>query len=145
MATEKMNNTRSRSSEDRRFLDLNQCFPLRPIRTDKELAKANAIIEELSLRDDLSRAEDDYLDVLGDIVWKYENEAHPLPSISGEDMLRHLVEARGLTQAEVARGAKVAEPTISAILVGRRLLNRNRIAALGRYFEVSPALFLAAE
>jgi HTH-type transcriptional regulator/antitoxin HigA len=129
----------------RRFLAWNRRFPLRPIRTDEELARANALVAELIGRDDLDAAEDDYLDVLGDLIWKYEGEAHPLPSVSGEAMLRHLIEARDLTQAEVARGSKIAEPTISAILAGRRSLNRDHIAALSRYFQVSPALFIPVE
>lgn len=142
MATGKKNDAALLGPDGRRFLALNRRFPLRPIRTDEELARANAIVAELVRRADLDPAEDDYLDVLGDLVWKYEGEAHPLPSVSGEDMLRHLIESRDLTQAEVARGSGIAEPTISAILAGRRSLNRDHIAALCRYFRVSPALFI---
>ena len=126
----------------RRFLALNRRFPLRPIRSDDGLAIANAVIADLVARDDLDPAEDDYLEVLGDLVWKYENEAHPLPSVPGEAMLRHIIESRDVTQAEVARGAGIAEPTISAILAGRRSLNRDHITALARFFGVSPAVFL---
>ena len=60
-------------------------------------SRANAIVGELILRDDLDPAEDDYLDALGDLVWKYENQAHPLPSVSGAAMLRHILESRDLT------------------------------------------------
>lgn len=82
--------------ESKRFLALNRKFPLRPIRTDDELERANAIIASLVSRDNLDAAEDDYLDVLGDLVWKYETEAHPLPSVSAEDMLHHIIESREL-------------------------------------------------
>ena len=129
-------------AESRRFLTLNRRFPLRPIRTDEDLARANAIIAEMIARDDLDAAEDDYLDVLGDLVWKYEEDAHPLPSVSGEDVLRHILESRELSQAELSRGTGIAEPTISAILAGRRSLNRDHIAALSAYLGVSPAVFI---
>ncbi len=142
MATGKKTDAPTLSLEDYRFLDWNRRFPLHPIRTDQDLARAKAIIAELIHRDDLDAAEEDYLDVLGDLVWKYESEAHPFPTVSGEAMLRHLIEARDVTQVEVARGAGIAEPTISAILAGRRALNRDHIAALAKYFEVSPALFV---
>ena len=128
--------------ESKRFLALNRRFPLRPIHSDDALARANAIVRELILRDDLDPAEEDYLDVLGDLVWKYEYTAHPLPPVSGEAMLRHIIESRDLTQAEVARGAGIAEPTISAVLSGRRSLNRDHIEALARYLSVSPAVFI---
>ena len=57
--------------------------------------------------------------MLGDLAWKYEEGAHPPPEVAGEAMLRHIFESRDLTQAEVARGAGIAEPAISAILAGR--------------------------
>lgn len=142
MASGKKSEGDAATLDRRRFLTLNRRFPLRPIRSDEELERACAIIDDLSGRESLDPAEDDYLDVLGDLVEKYEDEAHPLPSVSGEAMLRHILEARGLTQAEVARGAGIAEPTISAILAGRRSLNRDHIAALAGYFGVSPAVFI---
>ena len=114
-----------------------------PIRSDEQLARANAVIAKLLAQGDLDAAEDDALDVLGDLVWNYENAAHPLPTVSGEEMLRHVIESRGLTQAEVARGSKIAEPTISAILAGRRL-NRDHIAAIAEYFGISPVVFVAS-
>ena len=79
------------TAESRRFLALNRRFPSRPIRTDEDLARANAIVAGLVAREDLDAAEDDYLDVLGDLVWKYEEEAHPMPAVSGEDVLRHIL------------------------------------------------------
>lgn len=142
MATGRRSEGDTATVESRRFLALNRRFPLRPIRSDEDLARANAMIGELATREDLDPAEDDYLDVLGDLVWKYETEAHPLPSVSGEDMLRHILDGRGMTQTEAARGAGIAEPTMSAILSGKRSLNRDHIAALARFFGVSPAVFI---
>ena len=56
---------------DRAYLTLIRRFPLRPIRTDTELAAASEMIDELTVRDDLGSTEADYLDVLGDLVEKY--------------------------------------------------------------------------
>ena len=131
-----------RRAAERHGSSLNRRVPLRPIRTDEALARANAVIAALLGRGDLDPAEEDYLDVLGDLVAKYEDQAHPLPNVSGEEVLRHLLDARGLTQAELARGAGIAEPTISAILAGRRRLNRRHIAALAEHLKVDAAVFL---
>ena len=130
-------------SDLRRFLDLNAEFPLRPIRTDEELDGAHAVVASLIRRDDLTPAEEDYLDVLGDLARAYEDEAHPLPPVSGVDMLRHILEARDLTRAEVSRSTGIAEPTLSAILSGKRSLNLRHVQALARVFEVGPEVFLA--
>jgi HTH-type transcriptional regulator/antitoxin HigA len=126
------------------YLELVRRFPLRPIRSEEELDRAIAVIDSLIDRDELSPDEQDYLDILGDIVERYETEHHPLPPVSDAEMLRHLIEARGTTQARVAAKTGISESTISAILAGRRGLNRKHIEALARYFKVNPAVFISA-
>ena len=57
-------------------------------------------------------------------------------------MLRHFLDARGVTRSEAARGAGIAVSTISSILAGKRRMNRDHIEALAQFFNVSPAVFL---
>ncbi len=72
-------------------------------------------------------------------------DPEPLPDAVVEaDMLRHLIEARGLARARVATDAGIAETTISAILQGERAMGRKHVAAPARDFRVSPAVFLPA-
>ncbi len=66
-----------------------------------------------------------------------------MPSVSDAGMLRHLIEAKGVTQAEVARATGIAESTISAVLAGNRRLNREHIEKLARYFHVGGQAFLS--
>lgn len=127
-----------------RYLELIRQHPLRPIRSEDELVRAIAIIDSLIDRDELAPDEEDYLDILGDIVEKYETEHHPMPPVSDAEMLRHLIDARDTTQARVAEETGIAESTISAILTGKRGLNRKHIEALARHFKVNPAVFLSA-
>jgi HTH-type transcriptional regulator/antitoxin HigA len=56
-------------------------------------------------------------------------------------VLRHLLEARGATQAAVARENGIAESTISEVLAGKRALSRAQIGKLARYFNVGPTAF----
>ncbi len=58
-------------------------------------------------------------------------------------MLQHLIEAKGVTQAEVAAATNIAESTISALVRGKRRLARKHLEALAGYFRVSPAVFLS--
>lgn len=51
-----------------RYLELLARFPLRPVRTEAELDAATEVIHELIDQDKRSAAEDDYLDVLSDLV-----------------------------------------------------------------------------
>jgi HTH-type transcriptional regulator/antitoxin HigA len=123
------------------YLKLVRGFPLRPIRTDEELDRAIDVINSLLDRNDLDPAEADYLDVLGDLVERYETEQHPIEDVSDADLLAHLIDAKGVTQAQVARGAGIAVSTISEVLSGKRTLSRTHIGKLARYFGVDPGVF----
>ena len=126
-----------------RYHALVRRFPLRAIRDDDELDRAMTLIDELIDRDDLADDEQDYLEALSTFVERYESEQHPIPPASDAEMLRHLIESRGVTQATVAEDVGIAESTISAILAGKRGLNRRHVSKLAGYFTVSPAVFLA--
>ena len=118
-------------------------FPLRPIRSEGELDRAISTVNSLLDRDQLDPDEQDYLDVLGDLIEKYEAEHHPIPPVSDAEMLRFLIESKDVTQAQVSLEAGIAESTISEILAGKH----GSIVATSRrwrsIFHVSPAVFLA--
>jgi HTH-type transcriptional regulator/antitoxin HigA len=135
------NETRPRGPTSHRYFDLVREFPLRPLRSDRELDQAIVVIDRLLARGRLASDEDDYLDVLSDLVEKYEDERYPIEPVSGIDALRHLVESSGKTRAAIAAEAALPESTLSEILSGRRRLNTRHIGVLARYFRVSPALF----
>ncbi|HJZ91003.1 MAG TPA: helix-turn-helix domain-containing protein [Gemmataceae bacterium] len=128
-----------------RYLELVRRFPLRPLRTDTDLEAAVAVVDSLIDQDDLSAPEQDYLDVLSDLVEAYETEAVPMRPVGDADMLRFLIEGRGITQSEVATQAGIAESTVSEVLAGKRKLNRAQIGKLARYFHVEPGVFTFGE
>jgi HTH-type transcriptional regulator/antitoxin HigA len=129
-------------TEDR-YLDLVRRFPLRPLRTDADLDAAVAVIDELIDRAALTAPEQDYLDVLSDLVESYESQTIPMRPVGDADLLRFLIDHKGVSQAAVASGAGIAESTISEVLAGKRQLNRTQIAKLARYFGLDPGAFLA--
>jgi HTH-type transcriptional regulator/antitoxin HigA len=128
-----------------RYLELVRQFPLRPLRTDADLDAAVAVVDSLLDRDDLSAPEQDYLDVLSDLIEAYEAEAVPMRPVGDADMLRFLIENDGTTQAEVAKEVGIAESTVSEVLAGKRKLNRAQIGKLARYFHVEPGAFVLIE
>jgi HTH-type transcriptional regulator/antitoxin HigA len=127
------------------YLRLIRRFPLRPIQSEEELDRATAVMNELLDRDDLDPAEDDYLDVLGDLVERYEDKAHPIPDVSEGEMLAFLIEQKDVKQVDVSRGAGIAESTLSEVLAGKRKLTRGQVEKLARYFGVEPGVFLAVD
>ena len=131
-------------TEDR-YLDLVRQFSLRPLRTEADLDAAIAVVAALIDRPTLTAPEQDYLDVLGDLVEAYEAEAVPMTHVRDADMLRFLIEQKGVTQAKLATGAGIAESTISEVLSGKRKLNRTQIGKLAQYFHIEPSAFLSIE
>lgn len=123
------------------YLKLVRTFPLRPIRSDAELDRAIVVIDSLIDRDALDPGEDDYLDVLGDLVYKYESKHDPVAAVPDSDMVRFLLESNSMSQAELAQRTGIAESTISEILAEKRKLSRRHIAAISKVFQVSPAVF----
>jgi HTH-type transcriptional regulator / antitoxin HigA len=124
------------------YLELVQRFPLRHLRSDRELKRAIKMIDTLIIRSDLARGEQDYLDVLTDIVEKYEAENCPMSPVSDADMLRHLIEARGITQAQLSADVNIPMSSISEVLHGKKKLTRRHIGILAEYFRVDPGVFL---
>jgi HTH-type transcriptional regulator / antitoxin HigA len=127
---------------DPAYLALIRRFPLRPLRTDAELDAASEMVDDLTDRNDLSPAESDYLDVLGDLVEKYEDEHVEMPHVSDGTMLRSLMEEKGVRQVDVVRGTGISKTVLSLVLNDKRVLTREHIGALSKYFGVNPSSFL---
>jgi HTH-type transcriptional regulator / antitoxin HigA len=143
MARSQTPRTTQRRVAGDRYLELVCQVPLRPIRSEAELDSAIAMIDALLDLDKRSGDEEDYLDVLSDLVEKYEDENDPMPTVASTEMLRFLIDNRATTQTEVATETGIAESTISEILAGKREMNRKHIEALARHFNVNPAVFMS--
>src|SRR5688572_973053 len=91
-----------------RYLALVRRFPLRPIRSEDDLDEATKVIHSLIDLETLSDAEQDYLDVLSDLVEAYEEVHYPIDPVSDVDMLHYLLDLRELTQAQLAKAVGIA-------------------------------------
>lgn len=135
--------TRTRAgSEQDTYLLLVKEFPLRPIRSDAALVEARRMIDKLVDRlDDLEEGERDYLDVLADLVERYEKATIPMPRLPDQLMLRFLLDAKEVSQSQLAKDTGIAVSTISEVLAGKRKLTRSQVEQLARYFHVGPGVF----
>lgn len=118
-------------------------FPLRPIGSDDELDRAIAILDSMLDQSVLDRGEQGYLDVLAELIRAYENEHHPMSSVSDAEILAHLLDARGESQAVLASVTGIAESTVSEILSGARRMNRRHIEIFCRHFHVPASVFIS--
>jgi HTH-type transcriptional regulator/antitoxin HigA len=124
------------------FSELVAQFEPRPIRSERELKKAHKTIERLMAKGDLSKDESDYLETLSILVETFEATAYPLNERSQRDMLAHLMEVRGLTQAQLSRGTGISPATISSVLAERRQFSKADIRNLCKFLHVPAAIWL---
>ena len=97
-------------------------------------------MDQLLAQGELKRGEEMYLDALSDLVAAYEDEHYPIEPASDADVLRHLIEAKGVTQAQLSRDTMVPKSTISEILAGKKHLSRQMIRKLADYCRVDVSL-----
>jgi len=141
MATKTQFRLRGKSKDS--YLELVLDFPLASIKSDDHLEEAQKVIDALLARVTLNEGEETYLDALSDLVGAYEDEHHAIATASDADMLQHLLDAKGITQAQLSREANLAKSTISEVLKGRKRFSRQMIRKLSEYFQVDASVLAA--
>ena len=101
------------------YLELILAFPLSSIRSDEHLIEAQKVMDCLLAKGELDDGQETYLEALSDLVGVYEDEHHAIEPASDADMLRHLLEAKGVTQGQLSQEAGIAKSTISEVLAGK--------------------------
>jgi HTH-type transcriptional regulator/antitoxin HigA len=118
------------------YLDLVQAFPLASIRSEEHLEAAQKVMDRLLAKGELDDGEEMYRDALSDLVATYEDEHHAIAPASDADLLRHLMEAKGVTQAQLSRETGIAKSTISEVLAKKKRFSRQMIRQFADYFRV---------
>jgi HTH-type transcriptional regulator / antitoxin HigA len=129
------------------YTDLVAEFPLRPIRSERQLKQACALAGRLAVCGRLSRDAQDYLTVLSGIIETYEDKHHAIDDsqVSPREALEFLIETNGLTLSKLAAETGIQVSTLSDILHGKRELNLDHVRRLARRFGVDPGLFIEIE
>jgi HTH-type transcriptional regulator/antitoxin HigA len=122
------------------YLRLVREYPLTSIRSEEQLRGAQNVMDRLLAKGELNDGEFAYLDALSDLVAVYEDVHYRLPAASDAEMLRHLLESRGITQAELCRAIKIVPSVISEILSGKRGFSKDLVGKLARYFNVDKSV-----
>lgn len=80
--------------------------------------------------------------LLAILIAKYEDEAFPMPTVRPVEMLRHLMEARGLPKHQLAEEIGISPSHLSNIVSGERQITVEHARSFARVFSVSPLLFI---
>ncbi|HUO08819.1 MAG TPA: hypothetical protein VM008_11000 [Phycisphaerae bacterium] len=132
-----------RKSPPKSYATLIQVFPLFPLHDEVDYDNALEVAESLVGLSETTDDQADYLDVLTDIIQKYESQHHPVNGRSTPlSSLKHILEERDMTASDLGRllGNRALG---SAILRGERELSKTHIRILADYFKVSTDLFIA--
>jgi HTH-type transcriptional regulator/antitoxin HigA len=121
------------------YIELLKTFPPRPITAEEELIATQKAIDSLLDKGELTSDERDYLNVLGTLVYEYEQTLEPIPDIYGLELLKALIEEFELRQKDLVPIFK-AESIVSDILHEKRQLTTENIQKLAELFSVSPAV-----
>lgn len=114
----------------------------RPVRTEKDNERYLQVVEHLmDLGERIAPEQRELLDLLVVLIERFEAERYSLSAASPVEVLRELMEARGMKLADLAAliGSK---GVASEMLSGKRGLSKTNIKRLAEYFRVSPELFL---
>ncbi len=126
------------------YIDLLASFPPRPINSEEEFLATQKVIDSLLDKGELTPDERDYLNVLGALVYEYEQKYKPIPDIHGVELLKALVAEFNLRQKDLVPIFKT-ESIVSAVLNGQRQLTANHIRKLAEFFHISPSAFFESE
>ena len=122
------------------YTDLLLAFPPRPIKAVEQFVATQSMIDQLIDKSELSEDEQDYLNLLGTLVYEYEEQTVEIPDICGIEMLKVLVEEFELRQKDLISIFKT-ESIVSDVLNRKRNLTVEHIQKLSQFFRVSPAVF----
>ncbi len=122
------------------YIKLLKSFPPRPVTSEEELLATQEVIDSLIDKGELTPDEQDYLNVLGTLVYEYEEKHHSIPDIHGVELLQALIAEFGLRQKDLIPIFQT-ESIVSEVLSGQRKLTVNHIGKLAEFFHISPAAF----
>jgi HTH-type transcriptional regulator/antitoxin HigA len=114
----------------------------RVITTAREYERLLAEVERLMDKgEQRSKEEDAALDLLVRLIRDYDEQHHPLPDPSPHEMLAHLMEKRGLKQADLVPIFK-SRGYVSDVINGKRAISKAHAKQLADFFNISADVFI---
>jgi HTH-type transcriptional regulator/antitoxin HigA len=124
-----------------KYLELLKQYPPRPIDNEEDLEMMQQVINRLLDKPQLTAEEREYLNVLGALIYEYEENQEPIPDIYGLELLKFILEERNLQKQDLLSIFE-SKSTLDDILDGQQDLTPIYIQKLANFLNISPDLFL---
>jgi HTH-type transcriptional regulator/antitoxin HigA len=112
-----------------------------PIQNEREFDRMAARLEKLDFaKRQLTREEEALREILAALIEVYDDR-FSLPEQPPHEMVKHLMEQRGLKQADLVP-VLGSRAQVSDLVNGKRGISKAQVKKLAEYFGVSPELFL---
>ncbi|MEM9486584.1 MAG: helix-turn-helix domain-containing protein [Cyanobacteria bacterium P01_F01_bin.116] len=128
------------ATDSNSYIELLQKFPPRPIKSEEELIAVQEVVDTLLDAGEITPEKQDYINLLGILIYDYEEMHVPIPDLYGVELLKALIDELGLKQKDLVSIFKT-ESIVSAILNGQRKFTVEHIEKLADYFKISPSAF----
>jgi HTH-type transcriptional regulator / antitoxin HigA len=126
------------------YLQLINTFPPRPINNEAQLLATQDQIDAIINRQNITQDDKDYLEVLGTLVYDYEQKHEPMPVLEGIELLKALMSEENLQPCDLLSIFE-DESSIMEILEKKQEMTAKQVQKLGDFFQISPIRFLASE
>jgi antitoxin component HigA of HigAB toxin-antitoxin module len=111
------------------------------LKTESDLDRAIQEIDDiLACGRELTPAEKNRLDLLSEAVIEYEKIHHEIPVPSRGQMLRHLLDARGVSKSALAIQTGIPLSDLRMALLDKGSLSPSQLRGLARFFGVKRSL-----
>jgi len=115
------------------------------ISSEKELERLTEEVDRLMTKGikqgELSPEEERLLELLAVLIETYEDEHYPIPDLSPIEVLKFLMEERGLKQSDLLHIFGSSGIT-SEVVNGKRSISKAQAKKLAEFFKVSVELFI---
>lgn len=126
----------------KRYADLLAATLPQIIESEAEYERLLAVVEPMMSREaNLSPEEVKLFELLVKLIQGYEEEHYPIELAPPHQVLQHLLEARGLQQADLVP-LFGSSGCAAEVLDGERAISEAQARKLADFFHVSPELFV---
>ena len=119
-------------------------FLPRPIHDQVGYANTVEIADMFAgFEDQMTDGQNDYFDLLCDLIEKYDQENVSIPKLKAVDLLRHLANEHALTGAKISSILGKSAPLGRMILRGERKITADHAVCLGKHFGLRADVFIS--